>query len=116
MPSEIKCVAHRTIVSGNVEKSFAMSDLYNFGVFLQNNPFWGAQIEQINVLPGRDIELVPRIGNHTIFFGKLDNYEAKLSRLRSFYRKGLNEVGWDKYSYINIEFENQIVCTKRNER
>ena len=116
MPSEIKCVAHRTIVSGNVEKSFAMSDLYNFGVFLQNNPFWGAQIEQINVLPGRDIELVPRIGNHTIFLGKLDNYESKLNRLRSFYRKGLNEVGWDKYSYINLEFENQIVCTKRNER
>ena len=115
MPSQTKCVAHRTIVSGSVEKSFAMNDLYNFGVFLQNNDFWGAQIEQIHVLPGGDIELVPRIGNHTIFLGKLDNYEAKLSKLKSFYQKGLKEVGWDKYKQINIEFDNQIVCTKRGE-
>ena len=39
MPPEAKCVARRTIVTGNVEKSFAMRDLYKFGVFLQNNPF-----------------------------------------------------------------------------
>ena len=44
MPPEAKCVARRTIVTGNVEKSFAMRDLYKFGVFLQNNPFWDAQI------------------------------------------------------------------------
>ena len=36
MPPEAKCVAHRVIVTGNVEKSFAMKDLYKFGVFLQD--------------------------------------------------------------------------------
>src|SRR3712207_1754213 len=46
MPLEAKCVAHLAIVTGNVEKSFAMRDLYKFGVFLQNNKFWDAQIEQ----------------------------------------------------------------------
>jgi len=40
MPPEAKCVAHRVIVTGNVEKSFAMKDLYKFGVFLHNNKFW----------------------------------------------------------------------------
>ena len=33
MPPDAKCVAHRAIVTGNVEKSFAMKDLYKFGVF-----------------------------------------------------------------------------------
>lgn len=33
MPPDAKCVAHRAIVTGNVEKSFAMRDLYKFGVF-----------------------------------------------------------------------------------
>ena len=85
MPPEAKCVAHRVIVTGNVEKSFAMKDLYKFGVFLQNNPFWEAQIVQINVLPGKEIELVPRVGNHIIYLGKLEHFEDKLKRLKTFY-------------------------------
>lgn len=113
MPPDAKCVAHLPIVTGNVEKSFAMKDLYKFGVFLQNNAFWDAQIEQINVLPEKDIELIPRVGNHEIYLGKLENFEEKLSRLKTFYQKGLNEVGWNKYSRISLEFNNQIVCTKK---
>ena len=110
---EAKCVAHRAIVTGNVEKSFAMKDLYKFGVFLQNNKFWNAQIEQIHVLPDRNIELVPRVGDHLVYLGKLENFEDKLARLKEFYQKGLNQVGWNKYSRINLEFSNQIICTKR---
>ena len=113
MPPDAKCVAHRAIVTGNVEKSFAMRDLYKFGVFLQNNKFWNAQIEQIHVLPDRNIELVPRVGDHLVYLGKLENFEDKLARLKEFYQKGLNQVGWNKYSRINLEFSNQIICTKR---
>ena len=112
MPPEAKCVARRTIVTGNVEKSFAMRDLYKFGVFLQNNPFWDAQIEQIHVLPGKDIDLVPRVGDHIVYLGKLEHFEDKLDRLKTFYGKALNEVGWNKYSRISLEFSNQIICTK----
>lgn len=115
MPPDAKCVAHRAIVTGNVEKSFAMRDLYKFGVFLQNNPFWEAQIVQINVLPGKEIELVPRVGNHIIYLGKLEHFEDKLKRLKTFYEKGLNQVGWNKYSRISLEFGNQIICTKKKQ-
>ena len=113
MPPEAKCVAHLAIVTGSVEKSFAMRNLYKFGVFLQNNQFWNAQIEQINVLPGRTVELVPRVGDHLIYLGKLEHFEDKLVRLKTFYEKGLNQVGWNKYSRISLEFDNQIICTKR---
>lgn len=113
MPPDAKCVAHRVIVTGNVEKSFAMRDLYKFGVFLQKNSFWNAQIEQIHVLPDKNIELVPRVGDHVIYLGKLDDFERKLKRVKVFYEKGLNKVGWNKYSRISVEFGNQIICTKR---
>lgn len=112
MPPDAKCVAHLPIVTGNVEKSFALTDLYQFALFLQKNKFWNAQIEQINVLKGREVELVPRVGNHIVFLGKMDNYENKLSRLKEFYRKGLNKVGWNKYKRISVEFDNQVICTK----
>lgn len=113
MPPEAGCLAHLAIITGNVEKTFAMNELYLFGLFLQKNKFWNAQVEQIHVLPNREIELVPRVGDHVIFLGKLENYEEKLARLKEFYRKGLNKVGWNKYERINLEFDNQVICTKR---
>ena len=90
-----------------------MRDLYKFAVFLQNNSFWNAQVEQIHVLPSRNVELVPRVGDHLIYLGRLDNYENKLKRVKAFYEKALNQVGWNKYSRINVEFGNQIICTKK---
>ncbi|MEG1839011.1 MAG: cell division protein FtsQ, partial [Bacteroidaceae bacterium] len=64
--------------------------------------------------PEKNIELVPRIGEHIVFMGKLDHFEDKLARLELFYKKALNQVGWNKYERINIEFSNQIICTKKN--
>ena len=92
------------------------------------SPFWLNQIEQINVLPDRGIELVPRVGDHIIFIGYLpyNRYKnarereikafvtKKLSRLEKFYRYGLSQAGWNKYSYIDVEFDNQIVCKRRD--
>ncbi|MEG1685851.1 MAG: cell division protein FtsQ/DivIB [Bacteroides sp.] len=106
--------AHLAVVTGNVKKTFAIKELYKFGLFLKNNEFWNAQIEQINVSPEKNIELVPRIGEHIVFMGKLDHFEDKLARLELFYKKALNQVGWNKYERINIEFSNQIICTKKN--
>ena len=39
--------------------------------------------------------------------------EGKLERLEKFYRYGLSQAGWNKYSYINLAFENQIICKKK---
>ncbi len=113
MPAGTKCVAHLAVVTGRVEKSSQMRELANFGVFLQSDSFWKAQVEQIHLLPNRTVELVPRVGDHTIYLGKLNDYEKKLERVRHFYKKGLNQVGWNRYSRINVEFGNQIICTKK---
>jgi cell division protein FtsQ len=101
------------IVTGNVDKTFATKELYEFGMFLQKNPLWQAQIQQINVTPSKELELVPRVGDHIIFLGKPGNYKNKFERLKTFYKKGLNEIGWNKYSRISLEFNNQIICTKK---
>ena len=93
------------------------------------NELWRNQIEQINVLPDRSIELVPRVGNHIVYIGRLpeccskrkreeeiNNFvNKKMDRLEKFYKYGLSQAGWNKYSYINIEFDNQIICKKRQQ-
>ena len=36
-----------------------------------------------------------------------------MERLEKFYKYGLSEAGWNKYSYISLEFDNQIICKKK---
>lgn len=105
--------ANVAIVTGHVDKAFATKELYEFALFLQDNPLWKAQVQQINVTSDKELELIPHVGNHVIFLGKPGNYEDKFDRLKTFYKKGLNEVGWNKYSRISLEFNNQIICTKK---
>lgn len=105
--------ANVVIATGHIDKAFATKELYEFGLFLRNTPLWNAQIQQINVTPTKELELIPRVGDHVIFLGKPGNYEEKFNRLKTFYKKGLNEVGWNKYSRISLEFNNQIICTKK---
>ena len=113
MPPDARCVAHRAVATGQIEKAFALKHLYKFGVFLQQDPFWNAQVEQIHVLDDETVELVPRVGDHIIYLGSLEHFRQKLERVKAFYEKALNQVGWNKYSRINVEFGNQIICTKR---
>ena len=113
MPISRRYAAHVPIVSGYVEKELAVTDLYKFALFLQENEFWNDQIEQIYVYPDNDIELIPRVGNHRIMLGTLDEFEEKLANLKLFYEQAIPKVGWEKYSMINLKYKNQIVCTKK---
>ena len=53
------------------------------------------------------------MGGHVIELGRPGDYEQKFDRLKVFYEKGLGEVGWDRYSRINVDYENQVVATKK---
>ena len=106
--------------TGNIAQKFAIEQLAPFGAFIQNDAFWDNQIEQIFVsLDAKRqpvVTLVPRVGDQTIYLGSLEKFEKKLRRMRIFYDKALSKVGWNKYSRFNLEFDNQVVCTKRKKR
>ncbi len=113
MPLSKYFTAYLPIATGVIKEDFAKTELYKFALFLHNDKFWNAQIEQIIVLPGQDIELIPRVGEHRIVLGNLQEYKERLDKLLAFYENGLNQTGWNKYSIINLKFDKQVVCTKR---
>jgi cell division protein FtsQ len=102
------------VANGFITTEMARKELLTIARFLQDNRFWNEQIEQIFFTAKKEVLLVPRIGNHTIELGCVNNLEKKLDKLRKFYQKGLNTVGWNKYKKINIEFDKQVICTKRD--
>ncbi|MCJ7446923.1 MAG: hypothetical protein MUO72_04465 [Bacteroidales bacterium] len=94
-------------------KNSILKDIFQLVDFINNKSFWSAQIDQIYIDGNDEIDLMPRVGNHLIHLGTIENYEGKLRNLGAFYDKVLPEVGWNKYSLINLEFRDQIVCKKR---
>ena len=90
-----------------------MRELYDLASYINNDRFWKAQIQQIYVNEDGDFELIPLVGSHLIIFGAFDKPEAKFSKLESFYRNGLNVMGWNTYDVINLKFEGQIVTQRR---
>ena len=106
-------VSDLVVVTGEVTKSYAKKVLTKVGNFLIRNKLWFSQVEQLNVLSDGSVEMIPRVGDHVVYLGKPVNLSQKLERLEKFYRYGLSKAGWNKYSYINVEFDNQIICKKR---
>lgn len=117
------------IIEGNVNITRAMLDgvsvldtsirysilkeMYQFVNYINDDSFWSAQIDQIFVDSRDEIDLIPRVGNHRIHLGTFENYQGKLRNLAAFYDQVLPEVGWNKYSLIDLEYKDQVVCKKR---
>lgn len=101
------------LASGFISEEFAKNELFKLALFLQENEFWNAQISQIYVHPNNDISFIPRVGDQEILIGSLDNLEEKLSSLMSLYNNGFSELGWNRYKKINLKYEHQVICTKK---
>ena len=102
------------IATGHISKKYAQNVLSKIANHIVSNTFWKNQTVQLNVLTNGTLEMVRRVGDHIVFLGSPTNIDNKLERLRKFYIYGLNKAGWNKYSYINVEFNNQIICKKNN--
>jgi cell division protein FtsQ len=102
------------VASGAINNKQTVSYLHRMAMLLRQNELWDAQIEQIYVEEDGEWILIPRTGNFEVLFGTPVNIEKKLTRLNLFMRDYLPEIGWDKYSKINLKFDNQIICTKKD--
>ena len=104
------------VATGNITKKFAAEHLLEFARYIHDDLFWSEQIEQIRVVSPEEIELYPRVGQHVIELGSVNGFQEKLGRLRTFYREGLERVGWNKYSKISLAYDGQVVCTRANSK
>ena len=102
------------VVTGSLTRKYAQTVLPRIGNFLVQNKLWRSQVEQLHVLPDGSMEMVPRVGDHIVYLGQPTGFAKKMDRLEKFYKYGLSKAGWNRYSYINLEFNNQIICKKAN--
>lgn len=109
-------VADLAVATGHIDKNFAKRNLVKLGKFLRDNNFWNRQVEQINVNADHSVDLIPRVGNQTIGLGNCDSLEVKFRNLKAFYTNVMPQVGWNKYTRLNLEHINQVIGTKREKK
>ena len=88
--------------------------LLDFLKSVDDNNFWRAEIVQLMLSGGNkehmEISFVPRSGTFVVDLGTTTDLDKKLSNLYRFYHKGLDKMGWDKYTSISLRYNGQVVC------
>lgn len=127
LPPSANYSAHIIVANGNIPDRFDLSlsnniftqkvskqltDAYAIANYISKDEFWNAQIVQIYTDKNFEFDLIPRIGPHIITLGSVDNLVGKIKKLDVLYRKGFNNIGWNKYLHINLKYNNQVICTK----
>jgi cell division protein FtsQ len=100
------------VVTGNTSDEFMKTEVIEFVRYINKSTFWKSQIQQIHVRADKELVLVPRVGSHLILLGSIENLDIKFRNLMAVYKEGFTKYGtWNKYKYVNLKFENQVVCT-----
>ena len=101
------------VATGTVTPDFARKKLKTLGNFLRNDTFWDGQVEQIVVKPNGEVDLIMRIGDQIVHFGKIEDVPIKFRNLYAFYTDIMPKVGWYKYSEISVAYDGRIICKRR---
>ena len=119
MPLSEKLTADLPVFTGfpdakklNADDSLLLHQVKQAAIIINNNPFWLAQVAQIDITPEKEMELIPVVGNHIVRLGKGEQVEEKFNRLFLFYKNVLSKSGFDKYRTIDVQYHGQVIGIK----
>jgi cell division protein FtsQ len=113
IPISLNYATNVLVTTGSVSEKFAVEQLLPFVLYVEDNEFWKAQIQQVHVEEDGDVLLTPLVGGHIIELGDLGNYRQKLQIMREFYKQVLVKNNWDKYEMVSLKYNNQVVAKRR---
>ncbi len=93
--------------------SIKLLQVRDMGAYMLRNKLWMAQIEQVDLV-GDAFELVPKLGNHMIYFGDATQMEQKFKRLELFYKRIMRNTGWNYYGRIDLSYNKLLIATRRD--
>ena len=120
IPLSDKLSARVPVFTGFPEKkvlsakdSLLLNDVRTMANFIVNDPFWMAQVAQIDIAADKTFEMTPVVGNHTVKLGDGNEMDKKFHRLMVFYKQVLSKTGFDKYKVIDVQYKGQVVVSRQ---
>ena len=91
------------------------SDLRKLMVLLKkisNDDFLNKEIIGIHLQANNEYKMTVRSGNYRVEFGKLNQIDNKIKKLKAFYSKVFLDSTIHNYKTINVKYRNQVVGVK----
>ncbi len=111
MPLSSNFTARVPLVTGfikrnNLKNVYCVADKINKDEFLMKN------VIEIRQDFDNTIYLKLRQCNFEVKLGSVSSLDKKINNLKAFYQKNLHDKTLNNYSKVNLQFDNQVVCTK----
>ena len=90
-----------------------MEHMYQLLLSIKKDEFLKKQIVGINCTENNEFVLNTRIGDQKIHIGSIENLSTKFKNLKAFYNYTMKNKTIDNYSDISLQYNNQVVCTKK---
>lgn len=95
------------VEENEIEEVFPLVDYINKDQFLTEH------ITSITGLEAGMYQLELRQMDFNIFFGRVERIEDKFNNFKAFYKKALKDDLINTYKMVDLQFGNQVVCTKK---
>jgi len=121
MPISANYAAAVMVASGNIDdrpapndslRSERLRDIFTLNEYLRGKELLSALFVQLYVNGKGEFELIPRVGNHTVLIGDLNDLDEKMEKLLALYRSALDKEGWEQYRQVNLKFKDQVICKR----
>ncbi len=111
MPLSSNYTARVPLVTGYVKKN-NLKNVYAVAEKIKNDDFLMKNVIEIHQNSDNMISLKLRQCDFLVQLGGIQFLDKKINNLKAFYQKSLQEKTLNNYSKVNLEFDNQVVCTK----
>ncbi len=112
MPLSTNYTAHVPIVTGSVEKN-NLANIFKIASKIYEDEFLKTHIVEIHQEQDQTLSLKTRVYDFEIELGDLNDLDKKINNLKAFYQKAKKDKTLSSYKKVNLQFNNQVVCTKK---
>ena len=111
MPLSPYYSARVPILIGVAEKD--INEVYPLLKYINEDQFLTEHITTITRLNKGLYQLEVRKMDFSLFFGKIENVGDKFNNFKAFYKKAMRDDLLNTYKMVDLQFGNQVVCTKK---
>ena len=111
MPLSTNYSARVPLVTGYVEKN-NLKSIYKIASKITSDEFLKQHVIEIHQSMNKSIYLKLRQCLFIVQLGDVNFLDKKINNLKAFYQKSLKEKTLNNYSKVNLQFDNQVICTK----
>ncbi|NNL15875.1 MAG: hypothetical protein HKO81_04455 [Flavobacteriaceae bacterium] len=112
MPLSSNFSARVPLVTGRIQKD-RLENVFEVAKKVYDDAILSKYVTEIHQEDKNTISLTLRQNSFKVYLGEVESLDQKFNNLKAFYQKALKDKTLNTYSKVNLQFGNQVVCTKK---